>query len=563
MTSSKFNALPDDEFVFLPLGGSDEIGMNLNLYGYGPPEERKWIVVDVGVTFGDQTTPGVDIIMPDPTFIAAHADDILGIILTHAHEDHVGAIGWLWPKLKAPVYATPFTAFLVREKLRDADLLDAVKITEVPLGGTIDLGPFHIELVTVTHSIPEPNGMAITTPLGTVLHTGDWKIDPEPGLGRPTDIDAIRRLGDDGVLAMVCDSTNVFVEGTAGSEAGVRVAMNSLIGQLKGKVAVGCFASNVARMDSVIRAAEANGRRVCLLGRSMHRMSAAARSVGLLQDVRAFVSDHEAKQYPDDEILYLCTGSQGEPRAALSRIAEGTHPTISLGKGDSCVFSSRVIPGNEIAIRNLQNRLAGRGVRLYSDDDHPGIHVSGHPCRDELAQMYAWARPEIAVATHGERRHLQEHVAFALDLKVPQAIAPRNGDMIRLAPGRATVIDEAPSGRLFLDGGVLTPENSDPLRERRHAAANGVLMVSVVLDRNGRLATGPQVRSIGLPGDEDYPLKEALEDLADDAEEAVKRLDAGGRDDRAIEQAVGRTLKRASQRIWERRPVVQTTVVRL
>ena len=563
MNPSDIESASGDEFVFLPLGGSDEIGMNFNLYGYGPPDERKWIVVDVGVTFGDQTTPGVDIIMPDPTFIEAHAEDILGIVLTHAHEDHVGAIGWLWPRLKAPVYATPFTAFLVREKLRDADLLDEVKIVEVPLGGKITLGPFDIQLVTMTHSIPEPNGLAITTPLGTVLHTGDWKIDADPRLGLPTDADAIRRIGDAGVLAMVCDSTNVFVEGVAGSEADVRVAMDQLIGQLTGRVAVGCFASNVARMDSVIRAAEANGRRVCLLGRSMHRMAAAARSVGLLQDLRPFVSDQEASQFPRDKILYLCTGSQGEPRAALARIAEGSHPAASLGKGDACVFSSRVIPGNEIAIRNLQNHLAGRGVRLYTDNDHPGIHVSGHPCRDELAQMYAWARPQVAIATHGERRHLQEHVAFARDLGVPQALAPANGDIVRLAPGRVEVVDEAPSGRLYLDGGVLTPENSDPLRERRHAAQNGVLMVSLVLDRGGRLATDPEVRSIGLPGDHDYPLKDALEDLADDAEEAIKRLDNGGRDDRSIEQAVGRTLKRASQRIWERRPVVQTTVVRL
>src|SRR5579875_1823214 len=491
------SANPADELVFLPLGGSNEIGMNFNLYGFGPPDARQWIVVDLGVTFGDQTTPGVEVILPDPSFIEEHADDILGIVLTHAHEDHIGAVPWLWPRLKAPVYATPFTAFLVREKLRDADLLDEVQIHEVPLGGTIDLGPFHIELVTLTHSIPEPNGLAIRTPLGTVLHTGDWKIDPDPLLGSQTDAGALRKLGDDGVLAMVCDSTNVFVDGVAGSEAEVRVALNGLISQLKGKVAVGCFASNVARMDSVIRAAVDNDRRVCLLGRSMHRMAAAARYVGLLNHVPEFVSDAEAGYFPADKILYLCTGSQGEPRAALSRIADGTHPHVSLGEGDACVFSSRLIPGNEIPIRNLQNKLADRGVRLSTERDHPGIHVSGHPCRDELAQMYHWARPEIAIATHGERRHLLEHVAFARDLQTPQALAPRNGEMIRLAPGRAEVIDEAPAGRLFLDGGMLTPENSDPLRERRHAAANGILVVAVTLDKRGRLASPPEVRAIG------------------------------------------------------------------
>ena len=553
-----------DELVFLPLGGSNEIGMNFNCYGFGPAHDRKWIIVDVGVTFGDQTTPGVDIIMPDPSFIEAHADDILGIVLTHAHEDHIGALGWLWPRLRAPCYATPFTAYLIREKLRDVELLDEVELIEVPLGGTLTLGPFEITLITITHSIPEPNGLAIKTPLGTILHTGDWKIDPDPMLGGPTDIDAISRLGDEGVLAMVCDSTNVFVDGSAGSEAEVRVAMNALIGTLKGKVAVACFASNVARMDTAIRAGQANDRRVCLVGRSMHRMAAAARSVGFLKDVEDFVSENEAGYFPEDKILFLCTGSQGEARAALSRIADGTHPHVSLGQGDHVVFSSRVIPGNEVSIRNLQNKLADKGVRLYTERDHPGIHVSGHPCRDELKQMYQWARPQIAVPTHGERRHLLEHCNLAKDLQIPQAIAPRNGDMVRLAPGRAEIIDEVPSGRLFLDGGMLVPENGEALRERRHAATNGVVHVSLVLDGKGRIASGPQVRGVGMPGDEEYPLEEALDDLAEVAVEAMKRLDAEAREnDDAVETAISRAIKKASQRIWERRPIVETTVLRI
>ena len=564
MSAVKPVAHPDDELVFLPLGGSNEIGMNFNLYGYGPPDARKWIVVDLGVTFGDQTTPGVEVIMPDPTFIEEYADDILGIVLTHAHEDHIGAVAWLWPRLKAPCYATPFTAFLLREKLRDAGILDDVPLTEIPLSGTLTLGPFEMELITLTHSIPEPNGVAIRTPLGTILHTGDWKIDPDPLLGAPTDIDAIRRLGDEGVLAMVCDSTNVFVDGHAGSEAEVRVAMNALIGSLKGKVAVACFASNVARMDTTIRAAEASGRRVCLVGRSMHRMTAAAKSVGMFQGLKPFIPDAEARAFPDDQILYLCTGSQGEARAALSRIAEGTHPHVKLGLGDHCIFSSRVIPGNDIPIRNLQNKLSDRGVRLYTERDHPGIHVSGHPCRDELKEMYAWARPHIAVPTHGERRHLIEHSALARDLQVPEQIAPRNGDMVLLAPGKPSIIDEVKAGRLFLDGGVMTPENSDPLRERRHAASNGVLIVAVALDGKGRLAGQIEVRGIGLPGDEDYPLDEALDDLSKDAAGAIKRLDPGMRDtDEAIQQAVGRVLKKSAQRIWDRRPVVETVVVRV
>jgi ribonuclease J len=552
----------NDELVFLPLGGSNEIGMNLNAYGFGPAHARQWIIVDVGVTFGDQTTPGVDIIVPDASFL--EGENIVGIVLTHAHEDHIGALGWLWPQLKAPLYATPFTAYLIREKLRDADLLDQVKLHEVPLGGSIKLGPFTVDMVTITHSIPEPNGLAIRTPLGTVLHTGDWKIDPEPLLGGVTDVDAIRDLGDEGVLAMVCDSTNVFVDGVAGSEADVKVALAELIKTLKGKVAVACFASNVARVSSVISAAEAAGRRVALVGRSMHRITAAAKSVGLLRDAQEFISDKDARHFPDDQILYICTGSQGEPRAALSRLAEGAHPTVSLGLGDHVVFSSRVIPGNDIPIRNLQNKLSDRGVRLYTERDHPGIHVSGHPCRDELRQMYQWARPQIAIPTHGERRHLVEHTQLAKDMQVPHAIAPRNGDVVLLAPGHPSIIDEVPNGRLFVDGGMLVPEAGEALRERRHAASNGVLIVTFAIDAKGRQASDIDVRGLGLPGDLDYPLDEALDDLADRAKDALKKMKPEERNDEdLVEGAVSRALKKASQQIWDRRPIVETVVLRI
>jgi ribonuclease J len=557
-------AAPGDELVFLPLGGSNEIGMNFNLYGYGPAQKRKWIVVDLGVTFGDQSTPGVEIILPDPSFIEDYAKDILGIVLTHAHEDHIGAVAWLWPRLKAPLYATPFTAFLLREKLREAGLEDEAKITQIPLRGTFRLGPFELTLLTLTHSIPEPNGVAIRTPLGSVLHTGDWKIDPDPLTGEATDEGAIRRLGDEGVLAMVCDSTNVFVDGEAGSEAEVRATLTPLIASFTGGVATACFASNVARMDTIIRAAESCGRRVYLVGRSMIRMSQAAKSVGLLDGVAPFLTDAEAKHFPKSAVLYLCTGSQGEPRAALSRIADGSHPHVKLGEGDACVFSSRIIPGNEIPIRNLQNRLADRGVRLYTERDHPGIHVSGHPCRDELARMYQWARPTIAIPTHGERRHLLEHAAFARDLQVPQAVAPRNGDMVRLAPGEARIIDEVPAGRLFVDAGMVTPEHGEALKARRHAAANGMLAVSLALDGRNRIVSGPCVRPIGLPGDEDYPLEEAAGDLEDDARAAVQGLSADTRDDDdAVEAALSRALKKGAFRIWKRRPVVEATVLRV
>ncbi|MFK4056518.1 ribonuclease J [Brevundimonas sp. NPDC046655] len=552
----------NDELVFLPLGGSNEVGMNLNAYGFGPAHDRKWIIVDVGVTFGDPSTPGVDVIVPDPTFL--EGENILGIVLTHAHEDHIGALGWLWPRIKAPLYATPFTAYLIREKLRDANILDDVELNEIPLGGDLNLGPFDVTFVTITHSIAEPNGLAIKTPLGTVLHTGDWKIDNDPVVGERTDVETIKRLGDEGVLAMVCDSTNVFVDGVAGSEGDVKVALAALIKDLKGRVAVGCFASNVARMDSVIRAAEAAGRRVALAGRSMHRITAAAKSVGMLSDVKPFLSEQEARVWPEDEILYLCTGSQGEVRAALSRVAEGTHPFIKLGKGDHCIFSSRVIPGNELSIGRLQDKMADRGVRLYTEKDHPGIHVSGHPCRDELREMYSWARPRIAVPTHGMRRHLMEHALLAKDMQVPETVTPRNGDMVRLAPGPAAIIDEVPSGRLFVDGGMLVEEAGEALRERRHAASNGVLVVSFAMDKRGKIVSDIDVRGIGLPGDADRPLGDILDDLAERAEQAVRKLKGEALDDElVVEQAVSRALKKASQQVWDRRPIVETVILRL
>ena len=551
-----------DELVFLPLGGSNEIGMNLNAYGFGPAHDRKWIIVDVGVTFGDLTTPGVDIIVPDPT--ALEGETILGIVLTHAHEDHIGGLSWLWSRIKAPLYATPFTAFLIREKLREGGIMDKVTLHESPLNSTVNLGPFDVTFVTMAHSIAEPNGLAIKTPLGTVLHTGDWKLDDQPIIGRPTDGDAISRLGDEGVLAMVCDSTNVFTEGVAGSEGDVKVELAKLISGLHGRIAVGCFASNVARMDSVIRAAEASGRRVALAGRSMHRITAAAKSVGMLSDVKPFLSEEEARVWPADEILYLCTGSQGEARAALSRVAQGDHPFIKLGRGDHCIFSSRVIPGNELSIGALQDTLSERGVRIYTEKDHPGIHVSGHPCRDELRQMYSWARPKIAVPTHGMRRHIAEHALLAKEMGVEETVTPRNGDVVRLAPGPAVIIDEVPSGRLFVDGGILVEEGGEALRERRHAASNGVLIVSFVLDKRGRIVSDIDVRGIGLPGDEDRPLGDILDGLAERAEQAVRNLKGEAlEDEMVIEQAVSRTLKKASQQIWSRRPIVETVVLRL
>ncbi len=556
---------PDDELVFLPLGGSGEIGMNLNAYGYGPPDARKWIIVDIGVTFGrEDTTPGVDLILPDPSYLVEHKDDIIAIVLTHAHEDHIGALGWLWPRLPAPVYATPFTAALVREKLRERGLLERVPLTEIPLKGQLTLGPFEIDFVTLTHSIPEPNGLAIRTPLGLVWHTGDWKIDPDPLIGETTDEAKLRAMAEEGVLAMVCDSTNVFVEGSAGSEAEVRVKLTEVIKNCKGKVAVTAFASNVARVETALKAARAAGRTPCLVGRSMHRIFAAAQSVGLLQDVPQVVDEDEALDLPDEKVLYLCTGSQGEQRAALSRIARGEHRNVVMRKGDTVIFSSRVIPGNETAIHQLYDQFLERGVELITADTEHLIHVSGHPARDELKQMYAWARPRIAVPVHGEIRHIREHVKLAESLQIPETVAPKNGDLIRLAPGPAAVIDEVPSGRLYVDGNVIVETEDDAIRDRKRLAAEGAVNIAFALTGKNAIAAGPtvSVRGLTMPDEEDLEL--ALEELEDVAKAGFSKLNHAERDDDdAIEASVVRAVRKAAERLWKKRPLIDVSILRL
>jgi ribonuclease J len=554
----------DDELVFLPLGGSGEIGMNLNAYGYGPPDARQWIIVDIGVTFGrEDTTPGVELILPDPSYLEEERDNIIGIVLTHAHEDHIGALGWLWPRLKAPVYATPFTAALVREKLRERGLLEKVPLTEIPLKGQLTLGPFEIDFVTLTHSIPEPNGLAIRTPLGLIWHTGDWKIDPDPLIGETTDEAKLRAMADEGVLAMVCDSTNVFVEGTAGSEAEVRVKLTEVIKQQKGRVAVTAFASNVARVETALLAAKAAGRTPCLVGRSMHRIVGAAKGIGLLADTPQTIDEEEAGTLSDENILFLCTGSQGEARAALSRIARGEHRNVSLRQGDTVIFSSRVIPGNEAAIHDMQNAFLERGVELITADDH-FIHVSGHPARDELKQMYAWARPRIAVPVHGEKRHIREHVKLALELQIPEAIAPSNGDLIRLAPGPATLIDEVPSGRLYVDGSTIIEAEDEALKDRRRLGAEGAVNVSLAVNAKGGIIAGPSVTVRGLTMDDDEDFEIALEELEDTAKAAFQRLKHQEReDDEAVEQVLVRAVRKAAEKLWRKRPLVDVTVLRI
>ncbi len=551
-----------DGLYFLPLGGAGEIGMNLNLYGYGPKGKQKWIIVDMGVTFGDDTVPGIDLIMADPDFIVERREDLLGIVLTHAHEDHIGAVAHLWPDLRCPIYATPFTANMLRSKLEEAGLVREAKVTIVPLEGRLQIGAFDITYVTLTHSIPEPNALAIRTPLGNILHTGDWKIDPDPLLGGPTDIAGLTGFGDEGVLAMVCDSTNVFSPGRAGSEAAVKSSLSTLLSGMKGRVAVTAFASNVARVDTIGKAAAAHGRQIALVGRSMHKVVGAAREAGYLQDFPPVLREEDAASLPPDRVLYICTGSQGEARAALSRIAYGDHPRIGLGSGDTVIFSSRIIPGNERSIFRLQNRLAERGVSVITEKDH-FVHVSGHPCRDELADMYRWVRPKIAIPVHGEIRHMMEHVKLAQELQAPQTILAPNGTMVQLAPGQACIVEEVYSGRLYLDGDVLTPVDDGQVDERLKLSSAGHLGVMLVMEHEGGLAAPPRVTAFGLPT-EDGQLINLRQDVAQAVEEAVAKLRGKqARDDNVVKEAALRAARRAVKDATGKKPVTQVEVVRL
>jgi ribonuclease J len=548
-----------DEFVFLPLGGSGEIGMNLNLFGYGKPSRRKWVIVDIGVTFGNAETPGVDIIMPDTAYIEEYKDDLLGIVLTHAHEDHMGALARLWPRLRCPVYATPFTMWLVKDRLSEAGLLDQVELIEIPLEASFDLGPFHFDLISLNHSIPEPNALVIKTDLGQVLHTGDWKIDPNPQIGDPVDEDALRAVGDEGVLAMICDSTNVFSPGESGSEEGVRLELNKVIKEHKGQgIAVATFASNVSRLQSIMYAAKENNRSVCLIGRSMKRMTAAAKAVGMLSDVGHILSENEAAAMPAAHVLYLCTGSQGEPRAALSRIAAGSHRTVKFKSGDVVIFSSKVIPGNELGIFALQNSLAEDGVKIITEKDRP-IHVSGHPCRDELKMMYEWVRPEVAIPVHGERRHLLEHARFAKTVGATKSIPARNGEMILLAPNGPRVIDIVPSGRLYEDGGKIVSSTDDGMRLRRKMAYAGHVAVSLVINDKGKLISGPEPRISGFPeGENGGVMDELLDAVADMAERAFNELAPRSRKDLdAIEDKLRGRVKRVVRDMTDKRSIVE------
>ncbi len=486
-----------EELLFLPLGGAGEIGMNLNLYGYGQRDKERWIMVDLGITFGDGSLPGVEVIMPDPKFIEERLDQLDALVLTHAHEDHLGAVAHLWRRLCCPVYATPFTADILNHKLVEADLNYEVDVRIIPLGGKFSIGPFNLELITLTHSIPEPNAIAIRTPLGTVLHTGDWKFDPNPVIGETSDEDALKKLGKQGTLAIVCDSTNVFTKGTSGSEGELLESLTNLISTLKERVVVSCFASNVARLQTIASAAHANDRNVVLAGRALWRFSEVGRNHGCLKNTPKFLDEDQAGFLPRNKTLIVCTGSQGEPRAALSRIAGGTHPRISLDEGDAVIFSSRKIPGNETSIARLQNQLIRSGVQIITEQEH-FVHVSGHPAREEMIRMYQHVRPTISIPVHGELRHMAEHARLARESQVNFTLVGENGSLMRIAPGEPKIVDHVHSGRLVLEGNRVVPLQGELIRGRKRALWNGTAVLTLVINKQGQLLSEPILTTTGV-----------------------------------------------------------------
>ncbi|HTN11347.1 MAG TPA: ribonuclease J [Acetobacteraceae bacterium] len=542
------------DLAFLPLGGTGEIGMNLNLYRYA----GRWLAVDCGIGFGGAEHPEVDVMMPDPAFIAERRDKLVGLVITHAHEDHIGAVAWLWPQLRCPVYATPFAAAVLRRKLGEAQLLNDVKLHVIPAGGSFELAPFKLQFIRMAHSIPESQALVIRTAAGTVLHTGDFKLDPEPLVGPPTDEAALQALGDEGVLAMVCDSTNAMVEGHSGSEGDVRRSLAALIRGIKGRVAVSCFASNVARVESVALAARAAGRSVALVGRSLRNIEGAARECGYLKGIAPFLSEDEANDVADEHLVMLVTGSQGEPRSALARIAMDTHPRIELGEGDTVIFSSRVIPGNERAIGTMQDHLVRRGVELMTDADHM-VHVSGHPARDELRRLYKLVRPRYSVPVHGEWRHLSAHAALAQEGQVTPVLI-EDGDILSLSPGRPEVTDSAPVGRLVLDGNRLMPMQGGVMGARRRMLYNGLIVASLAVDGEGRLRGNPKVTAPGLFDPEDPQTARITADLT----QALAELPAATRrDDATLTEAARTALRRALGRRLQKQPLVDVHLIRV
>ncbi|MGE0846218.1 MAG: ribonuclease J [Flavobacteriaceae bacterium] len=552
---------PRQEMVFLPLGGVGEIGMNLGLYGFGPPRDRKWLMVDCGVSFGSADThPGIDLVFPDIRFIESERDNLVGIVLTHAHEDHFGALADLWPRLRAKVYATPFTAALLQAKLAEENGAPRIPVEVVDLGATVGIDCFEVEFVTMTHSIPEPNALVIRTDAGTVFHTADWKLDSDPVIGGVTDVARISKIGEEGVDAIVCDSTNVLREGVSPGEGDVGRALRPLIAEAPQRVAVTAFASNVARLKSVALAAAEADRKTVLVGRAMRRAIAVARETGYLDDVPQFLGEEAFGYMPRDKVVLLCTGSQGEPRAALTRIARDDHRQIAFSPGDRLIYSARVIPGNDRPVGAVLNALIRQGIEVITDRTHL-VHVSGHPRRGELQQMYQWLKPKAAVPVHGEAMHLHEHAAFARENGIANVVEIYNGDIVRLAPAPAAVVDDVPAGRLVKDGMLVLDEENRALRDRRRLAYAGMVTVSVAVDQDGELAGDPEIAIAGVPGEttEGGPVEAQVLDAVEDLFDKLPR--ARRRSTDALREALTRAARTTVERAWGKRPLCQVHVI--
>jgi ribonuclease J len=550
MTTSGQN----DELVFLPLGGVGEIGMNLGLYGYGPPHNRSWLAVDFGVAFAGPDLPGVDLIFPDISYLEEERSNLNAIVLTHAHEDHFGAIIDLWPRLRVPVYATAFTAGLLNAKLASEPGAVPIPVNIVVPGAPFTVGPFEVEYVNVAHSIPESHALAIRTPLGLVVHSGDWKIDETPVVGPPTDAERLRQIGDEGVLALICDSTNAMRDGKSPSETEVGRELVEIVKAAKNRIAFTTFASNVGRLRSVALAAAAAGRDIVVVGRAMRRVIDVATELGYLAGLPPFLDEEAFAYLPRDRVVLLLTGSQGEPRAALARVAEDDHRNIELVPGDVVVFSSRAIPGNEKAINGIINALVGRGIRVITDRDRL-VHVSGHPRREELREMYGWIRPSIVVPVHGEAMHLAAHAAFARELGVKTVLTIENGEMVRLAPAPAEQIDEIAAGRIYKDGRIIGDIDAVGVAERRKLSFAGHVVVSVILDAKGNIVLDPELETVGLPRDDGAgrPIEEAILSAAVGTLESLSR--ARRRDPDAVSESVRRAVRAAVRDAWGKKPI--------
>jgi ribonuclease J len=543
--------IPGEELLFCALGGSGEIGMNVNLYGC----RGQWIMVDLGLTFADPDYPGIDLILPDLEFIEEQQERLIGIILTHGHEDHIGALPYLAEELKAPLFATPFTAGLIAGKLEEEGLTGKVKLNIVERGGSVELGPFKVSFVALSHSIPEGNGLLIETPFGNIFHTGDWKIDETPVIGEAPSTEALTRIGDEGVLALVCDSTNVFQDKPSGSEEGVHEGLLAQVLAANGRVLVTTFASNAARLQTIGRVAREAQRQVCIAGRSLERILRVSQATGYLKDFPPPIGFDEAMRLPKSEVLIIATGGQGEPRAALGRIASGTHE-LKLGENDTVIFSSRIIPGNEIAIGRIMNQLSDLNVQIVTEKQ-AHVHVSGHPGRPELIQMYDWVRPQIVVPVHGEGRHLAEHARLALAHGVPAAVVQKNGDIIRLAPGEPTKLGEVRVGRLVLDGDVILPANGSTITERRRISYGGLITVAVPIGEDGELAGRPLIRPFGVPVEEDR------DDFITDATDAATKAFKPRGDEEQVREAVRLAVRRCATLWTGKKPLVEVMLLQV